>query len=157
MASPKRQLIAISKTGSDSGSRIPCCKRQDEHWTRQKQRFPFVERTDCIEMGLTFPHLHSTYCLFVPLSASLPSSSQTFALELSPIRFQRYFYRRRRRGVVVRRLRPRLPRFIRSNRCPRSTEHRVCKAGEKYTDDAVLAIFYLLFRVLSVRTTKLRL
>ena len=123
MASPKRQLIAISncKTGSDSGlglsnSLLQTTRRT--HWTRQKQRFPFVEQTDCIEMGLTFPHLHSTYCLFVPLSDSLPPSTQTFALELSPIRFQRYFYKRRR-VVVCRRS---SPDFSRTNRCPRSDD-----------------------------------
>ena len=123
MASPKRQLTAIfnSKTGSDSGLGLSNSLLQTRrtHWTRQKQRFPFVVQTDCIEMGLTFPHLHSTYCLFVPLSDSLPPSSQTFVLELSPIRFQRYFYKRCR-VVVCCRSSPVCPDFSRTNRWSRS-------------------------------------
>lgn len=58
--------------------------------------FSVRTKLTAFEMGLTFVHLHSTYCLLVPLSTSLPSTSSAFALELSPIRFQRYFYKQPR-------------------------------------------------------------
>lgn len=67
----------LAKTGSDPGLGFSSSPVQTTEGTLDETEtslsVPLLERTGRIEMGLTFPHLHSTYCLFVPLSASLPS------------------------------------------------------------------------------------